>query len=94
MLLCLTKFTLSAADAPKTDVKFVPWDGRESIAEYVRRVQIEQALTFELGDGVKLECVAFGVGLCETALLIFPACRLRCSTGTCVTHPHSADRES
>jgi formylglycine-generating enzyme required for sulfatase activity len=49
--LLLLPLFLSAADPARYPV----WDGKETVAEYARRAQLEPTLTLDLGDGVKWE---------------------------------------
>lgn len=53
-VLFLNSLLLLAADAPKTSGKFPLWDGKETVAEYAKRAQLEPTLSLDLG-GVKWE---------------------------------------
>ena len=38
------------------------WDGKESVADYAKRAELEPTLTLDLGDGVKLELALIPAG--------------------------------
>jgi formylglycine-generating enzyme required for sulfatase activity len=51
----------SAGETPR--VKNYPlWDGKESVADYANRVGFETAMSFDLGDGVKMDFVLIPPG--------------------------------
>src|SRR4051812_47050046 len=57
--LLLLSGSLVSADPPRD---YPPWDGKETVAEYGKRVHLEPTLTLDLGEGVKWEGVLIPAG--------------------------------
>ena len=54
---------VSSADAPDTKPQPWPlWDGRESVADCAKRVNLPATQTLDLGNGVNLELVLIPAG--------------------------------
>ena len=62
VLLLLIAPVARAADSPGKEAKFPLWDGKESVAQYAKRVKLEPTLTLDLGDGVRWEGVLIPAG--------------------------------
>ena len=55
-------FLLLAAFSLAADVSHPQWDGKETVAEYAKRANLEPTLTLDLGGGVKWEGVLIPAG--------------------------------
>jgi formylglycine-generating enzyme required for sulfatase activity len=51
-----------AAETPVEKKPYPLWDGKESVADYAKRVNLEPAIALDLGDGVKMGFVLIPAG--------------------------------
>jgi formylglycine-generating enzyme required for sulfatase activity len=54
--------TCPAEEKPVEAKAYPLWDGKESVAEYAKRVKMDTSITLDLGDGVKMEFVLIPAG--------------------------------
>jgi formylglycine-generating enzyme required for sulfatase activity len=58
----LSAMTLLAASVPSLHAVYPLWDGKESVAAYAKRANLEPTLSLDLGGGVKWEGVLIPAG--------------------------------